>query len=548
MVEMKSIKTTSLIALVILAVFSFLSAAPRPQQNITTTAAGGNWSSPSTWVGGVVPTDADNVTITAGAAVTVDTIARAANVTVGTPGSRPGVKRSSMAGGPAASLAFQGSSGRTFTIMGNLTVEADGILALTDTGLMIVSGPSFINNGSINVNQTSEIVLGASGTENVTFSGSGLQGDLGTLRLNCNSVTLSTSNQVRVGLIRLYSGDIINAGKLTLIPNGSGRNSIDFGRPDQTTRGGTFDAAPVFEGPQSVAYFKTTSGHQTTGPEINPTRILAHLINYNDLLTVTGGDLTVSGALILQSGEVDMGENRLTSLNSPVVGTGYINGSLRLPTNSAGFYTFPVGKSGTRLPIPVAISSSTGPSFLTIRVIDGTLHGLTPANSASLHWRVVEEGNIAGGLTLRYAPDDVNGNPADYRAWRSVNGGPPVLMPNSSASSNTVNTGTGIDELTGDWGVGATADLAAVSISGQVTTSTGMPIRNAIVTISGGNLPSPVTFTTGSLGNYTFGGLTPGQTYLVQASAKRYRFPVPGQMVTPNTDLTGVNLAANPQE
>jgi hypothetical protein len=69
-----------------------------------------------------------------------------------------------------------------------------------------------------------------------------------------------------------------------------------------------------------------------------------------------------------------------------------------------------------------------------------------------------------------------------------------------------------------------------------------------VVTISGGNLSSPMTTTTGSLGTYAFSGLTPGQTYVVQASAKRYRFPVGGQTVTPTTDLTGVNIAANPQE
>ncbi|MFC6225967.1 beta strand repeat-containing protein [Hymenobacter artigasi] len=54
---------------------------------ISSTAAGGNWSAPATWVGGVVPTAADDVTIVAGATVTLDVAAAAASLNIAATGS-----------------------------------------------------------------------------------------------------------------------------------------------------------------------------------------------------------------------------------------------------------------------------------------------------------------------------------------------------------------------------------------------------------------------------------------------------------------------------
>ena len=68
------------------------------------------------------------------------------------------------------------------------------------------------------------------------------------------------------------------------------------------------------------------------------------------------------------------------------------------------------------------------------------------------------------------------------------------------------------------------------------------------MTVSGGNLPTPVVFQTGQFGTYLFEGLQPGQTYTIFVSAKRFRFAQSSQVVTPVDNVFNVNFTANPQE
>ncbi|HVE60095.1 MAG TPA: hypothetical protein VNB22_24990 [Pyrinomonadaceae bacterium] len=65
---------------------------------------------------------------------------------------------------------------------------------------------------------------------------------------------------------------------------------------------------------------------------------------------------------------------------------------------------------------------------------------------------------------------------------------------------------------------------ANVSVSGQVRSGKS-GISNVTVMITGGNLTEPLFTKTNTFGNYSFDGLTAGQTFVVTVVSRRYNFP-----------------------
>ena len=86
-----------------------------------------------------------------------------------------------------------------------------------------------------------------------------------------------------------------------------------------------------------------------------------------------------------------------------------------------------------------------------------------------------------------------------------------------------------------------------VSVGGRILTAGGMGIRNALVTVSGGSLPAPITVQTGSFGYYNFTGLLSGQTYTISVSGKlRQTFTPSARTITPQSNVTDFDFTANP--
>lgn len=83
-----------------------------------------------------------------------------------------------------------------------------------------------------------------------------------------------------------------------------------------------------------------------------------------------------------------------------------------------------------------------------------------------------------------------------------------------------------------------------VSLGGRVLTSGGNGIGKALVTISGGNLPAPVTTQTGNFGYFNFQGLNSGATYTVTVSTKQYTFAQSTRTVTLQNNVSDFDFTA----
>jgi hypothetical protein len=120
------------------------------------------------------------------------------------------------------------------------------------------------------------------------------------------------------------------------------------------------------------------------------------------------------------------------------------------------------------------------------------------------------------------------------------------LSTNTSSSALGISDGgviVGTGVLNGQTHAYAMVPVANVTVSGRILTSSGKPIRNAIVLISGSVSAKSQT---GSFGWFTFPGLQAGQTYTITVAAPRNTFAQPSRMITPQADVTDFDFTALP--
>jgi hypothetical protein len=249
--------------------------------NITSSAAGGNWSAPGTWVGGAIPTATDNVTIANTSTVTIDTAAVAYNVTVGQ--------------GGGGELKFETTTPRTLTVSNDVTVAGNGTFstevnaASTVTTHVLSVGHNLTTNGTLDFSTNPGFAgtnAGASiiftGANNASFSGPGVfntdvRGITVNKGANANSVLeLNFPNNFRV------LGVMTDAAGFLTITNGTFKLSGTF-----TMTNRVFTAA-AYTIPATGAFWLNNPNFTVAGQNGSPTN--------NGLLRISQGSFNIGTA------------------------------------------------------------------------------------------------------------------------------------------------------------------------------------------------------------------------------------------------------------
>lgn len=189
-----------------------------------TSATNGDWFTGSTWVGGVVPSSSDNVTI-------VHNVTSAGAIT------RNSGTFTTVAIGSSLAVAATYTNNGTTTINGTFQLNSGGWATGNDFVYGATSTLNFNNSTSYGVSNTDKFWPAAS----LPFNVGVLQGGL----------TLNSANRSVAGVFSTAAGVTLNSSTLTL----SGTCRID--------NGGFFNQSPTYSGASSILIYNTGAGFGT---------------------------------------------------------------------------------------------------------------------------------------------------------------------------------------------------------------------------------------------------------------------------------------------
>lgn len=275
-------------------------------------------------------------------------------------------------------------------------------------------------------------------------------------------------------------------------------------------------ATPITQTTSGGSYFLTAFGINDSG------RIVGQGIDPNNAARNVGIAYDIGS---MSAFEVPALSGDNGALAFGVSNTGYVVGASMFNQGSGRPFFWSSG--GGTVEIPLAVGTSQGSA----RAVNSAGWAVgTDSSAFAIPW-------VWNGTTTYRLQDLIPAN----SGWD--------LSTNTSSSAmgisdSNVIVGTGIyNGLTHAY---AMVPLVNVSVSGRILTSGGAGIRNSWVTVSGGDLGSPVLAQTGSFGYFVFTGLHTGQTYTISASSKRFVIAQPSRNVTPTANVTGFDFTADP--
>ncbi|HAL57671.1 MAG TPA: hypothetical protein DCP63_14675 [Bacteroidetes bacterium] len=195
--------------------------------DIKSAGAKGNWSAGSTWVGGVVPGAADNVTIANGDTVTLDVSATITSLTVGE--------------GTTGAFLFNKTGSVKLTINGNLLVKVGAVFKVQTRAAVTpeVLDTLYITGNITNQGAGFDLRGGTAGSSlsvcNVVFTGSGNS------TITMGSYTSSTNEFNGMVFDKSGSGRVILGSDVV---SGGGSSSQTTGDPIWTFKRGMVETGP----------------------------------------------------------------------------------------------------------------------------------------------------------------------------------------------------------------------------------------------------------------------------------------------------------------
>jgi len=381
-----------------------------PAGNVACNGAGGNWSATATWVGGVVPTGGDNVTIGSGCTVTVDTAATALSLTV-------------QSGGV---VEFESATARTLTVVNNVTINNGGTVRSNASGTVTTHqlsvGTDLTNNGTLDFSTNADTAgaeLRFNGAANNSFSGTGATTDLRLLTINKGAGTVTTgSPTLDVNLSNMSVRGLTTGGIVGFLNTA------------------TFNGIVKFSGTNTISDVV----FQTTGYSI-PSTAGFWLNNPNFTVAGLNGSPTMNGLLRVSNGTFNVGTATGNSMGGGagalfIFEGGTSNFAGRLQTTSIVSYT---QSGGTVNVCTVGNTAATACFGLTgatntFNLTGGTINLATASTNATpLDWSVATTSVFTAnpaGTTLQF------GAASNYR----VLGNTPNI---SIASGQTMSVGSG---------------------------------------------------------------------------------------------------------